>query len=294
MRHSRPSAIVLSLLLCPLCLRAQCAQDHRSNKNGGILVTDFNISGTKGVSATELADMTGDFIGSCFNEDSEEMGERTRAVFQDRGYFTVEVKHITLKPRDPLGNPRPVTIEADVSEGPRYRLANITFVDNHAFSSERLRQTFPLKTGDVFERGKVASGLESLRNLYGKDGYLDFTCVPDTEPASNATMSLKISVSEGPQYHMGNLEIAAPKEAAGRLRMEWELQPGAVYDSSYLDKYLEANRDLLPTGFTRDGAQMAFDCPHAVVDVKLVIDPAEDKSPPPKGVPCESAKDKSK
>jgi outer membrane protein assembly factor BamA len=294
MRRSRPTAIVLSLLLCPLCLRAQCAQDHRSNKNGGILVTDFNISGTKGVSATELADMTGDFIGSCFNEDSEEMGERTRAVFQDRGYFAVEVKHVTLKPGDPLGIPKPVTMEADVSEGPRYTLANLVFVANHAFSSERLRQAFPLKTGDVFERGKVASGLESLRTLYGKDGYLDFVSVPDTEPASNATISLKISVAEGPQYHMGNLEIAAPKEAAGRLHMEWKLPPGAVYDSSYLDKYISANRDLLPSGFTRDGAQMAFDCPHAVVDLKLVIDPAEDKSPPPKGVPCDSTKDKSK
>lgn len=292
MLHSRLAAIVLSLLLSPLCLRAQCGQDHRSNKNGGILVTDFNISGTKNVSATELADMTGDFVGSCFNEDSEEMGERVRAVFQDRGYFAIEVKHVTVKPGDPLGIPKPVTMEIDVSEGPRYRLANITFVDSHAFSSERLRQAFPLKSGDVFERGKVASGLESLRQLYSKDGYLDFVSVPDTEPASNATMSLKISVTEGPQYHMGNLEIAAAKEAAGRLRMEWKLQPGAVYDSSYLDKYIEANRDLLPTTFTRDSAQMAYDCPHAVIDLKLVIDPVEDKSPPPKGVPCESAKDK--
>jgi outer membrane protein assembly factor BamA len=48
-----------------------------------------------------------------------------------------------------------------VSEGPLYKLADIMFVENHAFSSEKLRQQFPLKRGDLFERGKVASGLVS-------------------------------------------------------------------------------------------------------------------------------------
>jgi hypothetical protein len=94
---------------------------------------------------------------------------------------------------------------------------------------------------------------------------------------------------------MGKLEIAASKEAAGRLRMEWKLPEGSVYDYSYLDKYIEANRDLLPAGFTRDKVQMVSDCPHALVDLKLIIDAAEDKSPQqPKDVPCESTKDNPK
>ena len=287
----RPAAILPTLLLCAPFLCADCAQDHRDNKNGGILVTDFTISGTQAVSATELARITGDFIGACFNDDSDEIGERVRAQFQDRGYFTAEVKHVTFKPGDPLGNPKPVTMEADVSEGPRYRLADISFIDNHAFSAQRLREAFPLKTGEVIERRKIASGLETLRTLYGKSGYLDFTSVPETNFSSHATMSLKVSVQEGPQYHMGKLEIAASKEVAGRLRLEWKLSEGSVYDHSYLDKYMEANRDLLPAGFTRDKVQMVSDCPHAVVDLKLVIDPAEDKSPPPKDVPCDAKND---
>lgn len=290
----RPSAILSTFLLCSSLLYADCTQDHRDNKNGGILVTDFIISGTQAVSATQLADITGNFIGACFNDDSEEMGERIRAQFQDRGYFTVEVKHVSFKPGDPLGNPKPVTMEADVSEGPRYRLADITFVDNHAFSAQRLREAFPLRTGEIFERRKIASGLETLRNLYVKSGYLDFSAVPETSFASNATASLKISVQEGPQYHMGKLEIAASKEAAGRLRMEWKLPEGAVYDHSYLDKYIEANRDLLPAGFTRQDVQTVSDCPHALVDLKLIIDPAEDKSAPSKNVPCEQTSDKQK
>jgi outer membrane protein assembly factor BamA len=77
------------------------------------------------------------------------MGERLRAAFQDRGYFTVEVKHLTFKPADPLGTPKPVTVEADVAEGPKYKVGEIMFLKNHVFSSERLRDEFSLKNDEV-------------------------------------------------------------------------------------------------------------------------------------------------
>jgi outer membrane protein assembly factor BamA len=142
-------ALLFTLFLSAAALHAECVDDHRSNKNAGILVTDFTITGTHTVSATELARITSDLIGSCFNGDSEEMEARIRASFQDRGYFTVEVKSLGFKPRDPLGVPKPVTLEAEISDGPRFKLAEITFVDNHAFSSEKLRKEFPLKSGEA-------------------------------------------------------------------------------------------------------------------------------------------------
>ena len=91
-------------------------------------MTDFTIAGTQTISATELAGMTGELTGDCFDDDSDEMGERVRAVFQDRGYFTVEVKSVKFKAGDPLGIPKPVTMEAEVAEGPKYKVGAITFV----------------------------------------------------------------------------------------------------------------------------------------------------------------------
>ena len=292
MRHW--ATLLLALLLCAAWSYADCAQDHRSNKNAGILVTDFTIGGTQTMSATELARITGNMIGSCFDDDPDELGERIRALFQDRGYFAVEVKHVGFKPGDPLAIPKPVTMDADVAEGPLYKLAEITFIDNHAISSGRLRQAFPLKKGSIFSRTKVASGIDALRRLYGSRGFLDYYAVVDSEPSSNATMSLKLSIQEGPQYHMGKLEIVAAKEAADRLRLQWKLAEGAVYEHTYLDKFIAANRDLLPSGFTRDSAQTGIDCPHALVDLKLIVDATEDKSPQPKSVACESTKDGTK
>jgi outer membrane protein assembly factor BamA len=140
--RSRWVRVLLGLACLSLAARAQCWKDHREDPKGGILVTDVTISGTQTLSTTDLARMTGELTGSCFNNDSEEIGERVRVLFQDRGYFLVEVKSAKLKPSDPLAIPKPVTLEAEVAEGPKFKVGEITFVENHAFNAEKLRSSF--------------------------------------------------------------------------------------------------------------------------------------------------------
>jgi outer membrane protein insertion porin family len=201
-----PRALFFAFFLSAAFLPAECVNDYRSNKKAGILISDFTITGTQTIGATELARITSDFIGACFDEDSEQLEERIRASFQDRGCFAVKVNSLGFKPRDPLAVPKPVTLEAELSDGPRYKLGEITFLENHAFSSQKLREQFPLKRGDLFERRKIASGLESLRKLYGTQGFLDWTAASETKFDSNATASLNISMAEGSQYHNGKTQ----------------------------------------------------------------------------------------
>lgn len=51
-------ALFFALVLSTACLGADCAYDNRSNKNAGILINDFTITGTQAISATELARIT--------------------------------------------------------------------------------------------------------------------------------------------------------------------------------------------------------------------------------------------
>jgi hypothetical protein len=99
--------LFLSLFLATTFLRAQCVNEHRSKKNAGILITDFIITGTQTIGATELARVTGDLIGSCFDEGSEEVEERIRASFQDHGYFAAKVKSLGFKPATCWAFPSP-------------------------------------------------------------------------------------------------------------------------------------------------------------------------------------------
>jgi outer membrane protein assembly factor BamA len=292
-KHLAESLLVMSCYT--VVAFAQCGKDYRSEKRGGLTVTDFTIVGTTTLSSSELLHFAGDFVGSCYDDDTDEMQARLRAGFQERGYFAVEIKSMSVKPGDPLKIPKPVAVEAEVEEGARFTVAEITFSGNHAFQSEKLRGAFSLKTGDVFERSKIVSGIESLRKLYGSSGFLDFVLTPDTEPSSNGTMSLNVEVAEGPQYHMGKLEIAAEKVTAARLRAAWDLAEGAPYDFSYVREFVEQNHDLLPAGFTAEDIRLVFNCPEALVEVSLMVDPREHASEPSvEKVPCESHQDKSK
>ncbi|MGC2185760.1 MAG: POTRA domain-containing protein [Terriglobales bacterium] len=247
MRRSHCFLLVTFVFLAAL-LRADCTkdQDHRTSKNSGLLITDLTISGTQTLSSDELRTIASELVGSCFDESSDELEERVRSLFQNRGYFSAQVKTLHIRPSDPIAIPKPVVLEADVLEGPLYRLAEIGFAGNHALSTAALRSGFPLKKGDVFGRDKIASGLDALRDLYVSSGFIDFTAIPDTQNLSNATVILSVSVMEGPQYRMGKLEIFAKKEIAERLRTEWQLPEGAVFNMTYLEKYIENNRSLLP------------------------------------------------
>jgi outer membrane protein insertion porin family len=282
----------LVLTLVSATVHADCIKnrDHRSNKNSGVLITDLIISGAQTLSSDELNEIRGELTGGCYNDDSDELQERIRAIFQNRGYFRFVLKSLSIKALDPLGLPKPVLLEADVQEGALFRLAEITFSGNHAFASAKLRDGFPLKKGDLFKRDKIAGGLDTLRKLYGEEGFLDFMSIPDTEFSSNATVVLDITIEEGPQYRMGKLEVFAKKEVAERLRAAWQVPEGAVFDSTYIEKYLKANRALFPPEFTRDTVQVLRDCPNATVDVRLPIDVNGTMSHPPmKNIECQTS-----
>lgn len=285
-------------IVCICCaltgsMAGQCAQDHRTNKKAGIVVNDLAIDGPTTLTSDELAEIKAELTGSCFDEAPDDLGVQLRALFQNRGYFAVEVKAVHLKASDPLGVPKPVLMEAEVTEGPRYKLGEIAFVNNHAFTGERLRQEFAIKSGDWFSRDKVASGLEGLRHLYGSEGFLDYMAIPETHPASNGTIGLTTSIDEGPQYRLDKIEFLAKKELDLKLRMQWKLDAGSVYNANYVQEFIESNRDLLPQGFNRGQVDLVRDCPAALVQVRLVIDAAEAAaSPAAKDVPCEKKQDK--
>jgi len=269
---------------------APCLEGHDfrfRQKNGGWLITDVKMNGTQSFSSQELGDMASQLVGTCTDDSSEEVADHLRFVFQNIGYFAVDVS-VEVKELDPLRQPRPVTVEAQVSEGSRYKLAGIEFVDHPAFPTSTLEAAFPTKKGDVFARDKIASELEQLRKLYGKEGYLDASFMPDASVIGDGVL-LTVTFAEGPQYQMGKLEILAKEELANKLRANWRIREGEIFDSNSLYTFVESNHTLLTADFTRQNIQLAKDCPNAIVSVRIVVDTALSSSiPPPKIVRCDT------
>jgi outer membrane protein assembly factor BamA len=235
-----------------------------------VLINSLNVSGTQIIDSVELAEITGALAGSEFIDDSEELQERLRNEFQDHGYFQVEVQKFEIKVIDPLASPKPVRIEAQVSEGPLCRLSNIEFTGNHFLGSEELRTMFPLKTGDVFKKAAVAGGLETMMKAFGARGILEATAVPRTNFDSNF-VRLSIELDEGPQFRMGKLEIIGPAEAAAKLQARWQLEPGEIFNTGYVKNFIEENSSLLPADFTESAIKRLRDCGSSTVAVHVYL-----------------------
>ena len=187
----------------------------------------------------------------------------------DRGYIRAQVEKLDIKTIDPLASPKPVRLEAVVTEGPLCRLSAIEFAGNHALSSDVLRAKFPLKVGQTFQRSRIGSGMEAIRKLYDSKGYLNAVFIPEMTFES-ASVKLNVEVEEGPQYHLEKFEVVGPPEVAQKLEFRWELPVGGIYDGSYIDAFLERNHSLLPSSFTRwNGVELLTDCPDATVSVHL-------------------------
>ncbi|HKS74458.1 MAG TPA: POTRA domain-containing protein [Terriglobales bacterium] len=265
-------------------------QDHRTNQSGGVQVVDLTVTGTQSLSSGQVTTLTGRMIGGCYDDDSDELQERVRALFQDEGYFYVDVKSFHIVQVDPLKTPKLVKLEAEVNEGQQVRVNEINFTGNHHFSSDKLRAAFSLKAGDVFDRSLIAGGLQGVRKIYVAEGFLDMVMIPDTKNVGRG-VNLAVEVQEGPQYHMDQLDVFAKKEIADRVRAAWELRQGQVYDPAYLEKFLDEHQSLLPAGFGRSSVQTVRDCPDATVNVRFIMDAVEAAAHPAKPVACEKSQD---
>jgi outer membrane protein assembly factor BamA len=278
MRRAQFFTALLAYVVLTTFLHAYCAMNERSSKAHSLLITDFTISGTQTIDSPELARITNQLTGECVDDNTAELEERVEALFKDMGYVDVVVKNLQIKPIDPLAHPKPVLVEAEIVEGQRFTVGEINFFGNHVFSTSKLRSEFSLKEGDLFARDKIASGIGGVRHLYLSDGFVDWTASSDAQKLSDGTVVLALSITEGRQYRMGKLEIFAKKELAEKLRTEWQLPEGAVFDFEYIDKYIDRNRSLLPSEFLRKDVQLVRDCRDSSVEVRLPLDGTDPRS----------------
>ena len=281
-----------AVLLLAVLAHGQSAEPKKPRTGQQIAAQEVVISGTTALDSAQLHDIADSLISVTMGDDEEEVRDRIRDKFQQRGYFDAQVTSLEIVVLDPLAKKKPVRIQAEVEEGPLFHFAAIEFTGNKAFSSEELRKLVVLKVGDIFSTGKGRSALDSLRARYVKAGYLEFVPIPNTEKSGSAQIMLSIDIDEGTQYRMGELKIGGKSDSASKLQAEWELKTGEPYDPGYLGKYLTEHRDLLPDDFSSDRDVLWLrDCSDDTVNVTIELDPKRPWTPMPQDKPCEPKKD---
>lgn len=191
----------------------------------------------------ELLNQVGAKVHRTNSEFFSEIAERIRFEFQRLGYFKVVVKEpaITVIGKD--GDREIVDVDIIVDEGNQYWLKEVQFKNTATFPMEELRAALPIGDGDLFNREKIATGLENLRRLYGTKGFVNFSAVPETMIDEAAhSISLTVDLDEGSVFHLGTLTVRGVESEPGaraKLLSTWNSYQGRIFDYRLLPQFLK-------------------------------------------------------
>jgi hypothetical protein len=144
-------------------------------------------------------------------------------AFQDLGYFKVLVNDPRVSFDGQEKNLRNVDVAIMIEEGLQYRLGEIQFQNATVFSSNQMRKLFPIHAGDLFNRAKIAEGLNELGSLYDTEGYINCVATPDAKSDDlHHTISQVIDLDEGKPFNFGQLVLDGkePHPGAGKALVE--------------------------------------------------------------------------
>jgi outer membrane protein assembly factor BamA len=163
---------------------------------------------------------------------TDEVLERVRAAWQNHGYLKAEVggdaKTLTSSP---IG--QRIALSVRVDEELRYKLGQVTFKNNKAVTNTKtLRSLFPIKDGDIFDRSKIAKGLENLHKAYDQLGYINFTSIPNTTfDEEKKFVLLDVDFDEGKQFYLSGINtLGLDGHVSQAVLNDFLLKPGQVYN----------------------------------------------------------------
>jgi hypothetical protein len=165
--------------------------------------------------------------------------EQVRPVYLSRSYLDVNFSAPEIR----FSGSDAVSVTVPIVPGPTFTWGGITWIGNHAYTTadlDALVSGTGLTVGQPVDGTKIAPLWQSVRAAYGHRGYIDATVDPreNFDDAAHRA-SYQVTISEGEQYHMGNLVLTGLAiDAERRLRTAWRIPEGQVFDQTYCDYFL--------------------------------------------------------
>ena len=211
---------------------------------------DLNIGGIEFSDALAqndraLQDRVYDVVGQPFSRSGIEIFEleQLRPLYLAHGFLQVRFGQPSVRlPADsktPNANKPIVTVP--IEPGPAYTWNGVTWKGNYSIPAETLDDLVKLNTGDLADGMKIEGGLQAVRDLYSRRGYLDskVDAAPKFDEAVKR-VAYSVTIDEGPQYRMGNLVLTGLSlEGEKRIRNAWKIPTGALFDKNAYDQFVD-------------------------------------------------------
>ena len=137
-----------------------------------------------------------------------------------------------------------------IDEGPRYYLSDISFKGNTIYSEDEILNAVSLEPGDFVRETSIERAKNTIRDLYGKNGYIYANSRPlisYTDQPGEAKLTL--SITEGEKYYLNKVIIKGNFETQDKVvRRDFDRHgflPGEIYN---LEASNKAKRRLAGSG----------------------------------------------
>jgi len=176
----------------------------------------------------------------------EEDADRIVSFYRDRGYLSARVGQPTIRPLEDTadGSTRWVALSIPITEGPRYRIGELTVEGSVEVPSGYLLSLFKIRQGELYSEKDIRDGLTKARELYGALGRFEFTAYPDLrprdrgsdDPADNTSVvDVTLRVDEGPRYLINRITFVGNTTTRDQvIRREMRVYEGGVFNSEAL------------------------------------------------------------
>ena len=174
-------------------------------------------------------------------------------AYAKRGRFgaTVEPKVIRLEQNR-------VNVVFEINEGSSTLISRISFVGNHAFSEDRLREIINtreeafyrfLSSSDSYDPERVNFDRELLRRFYLKNGFADFSVRDATAELApdRSAFFLTFTINEGERYRVGSVSVESKlRNVTGASLLPLVQQSaGDIYDGDAVERSTTAIEDAV-------------------------------------------------
>ena len=165
--------------------------------------------------------------------------KQVRPAYLSHSYLRVKFAPPAVR----FATPSTVAVTISIDAGPAYAWGGVTWTGNSSYTTsdlDALVKGTGLAPGAPADGNKILTIWQSVRAAYGHRGYIDATVTPkeNFDDAAHRA-SFDVNISEGLQYHMGNLVLTGVAiEAERRLRAAWHIAQGQPFDQTFCDYFL--------------------------------------------------------
>jgi outer membrane protein insertion porin family len=198
----------------------------------------------------------------------EEDAQRVVDHYQRQGYAKARVGQPEIKVirESKDGRTRWVEVIIPVTEGPRYRMGELTFEGNKVIRPDFLRGLYKMESGEWYDRKELYDGFRATQGVYGQLGYMEWTPAPmfrysdDPDPVEqqmtslvppmllappeepkagvkkvDPTVNINVLFQEGPQFFVNRITFTGNSTTRDKvIRREMRLFEGGVFDTEAL------------------------------------------------------------